>query len=158
MTTTTTSVAFRLPDGWTLRKVAADLAREWLQPFLAKSGPKAPRWIIQPVMEPASEGELPLWEAGITTEEYEARLDRADVNWIIRANVARGRGKGSVLARLRPQEGDREVVEMTVFPTALPETLFDAAKVDEYLQEQGQEGMTGLFVGLLSSEGMQPIH
>ncbi len=154
---TSASVEFRLPEGWTLRKVAAMLAREWLPPFLADTGPKAPRWVLQPVVEAPEKGALPLWEAGISTADYEERLDHADLAWAIRANVARGRGKGTILARLRLDAEDRETIHMTIFPAPLPESLFDSTKVDEYLQARDTEGLEGLLVNLLSAGGILPV-
>lgn len=151
--TTSASVRFRLLDGWTLRKVATAMAREWLPPILAKTGPKAPRWLLQPVVETPETGETPLWEAGISTEEYEKRLEHADLSWVIRANVARGRGKGSVLARLSGESDDENTIVMTVFPAALPESLFDKALVQEYLDARGAEGIEALFIGLVADAG-----
>lgn len=151
------SMKFRLPNGWTLRKVATALAREWLPPFLADAGPKAPRWVLQPVVEQPDGEALPLWEAGITTEEYEQRLERPDLSWVIRANVARGRGKGTVLARLSVNEDQPETIHMSVMQSPIPESVFDSGKVDEFLQARGAQGMEGLMAGLLSGEGFQHI-
>ena len=147
------AMEFQLPEGWTVRRVATSLAREWLTPFLADTGPKAPRWVLQPVVE-APEGDAPLWEAGITTEEYEKRLDREDLAWAIRASVARGRGKGTVLARLSIKKEEPGKVQVDIFQNPIPDSVFDSAKVDEFLQARGAQGMGGLMAGLLTNEGL----
>lgn len=154
-----TSVKFRLLDGWTVRKVAAALAREWLPPILAKTGPKAPRWLLQPVVEVPPGNDTQLWEAGISTEEYERRLENTDLSWVIRANVARGRGKGNVLARLAMEEAD--TIVMNVYGSAVPESLFDQSMIRSYLKERsdddGDDGIDGLFVGLVADAGFNLI-
>lgn len=155
---TSTATLLHLPEGQTLRKAATALAREWLPEFLAKTGPKAPRWVIQPVVEPPENGTAPLWEAGISTEEYEERLDSTDLAWAIRANIARGRGKGSILARIRLMPEDLHTAELTVFPAALPETLFDSSKLEAFAQEHGLQGLEGLFVGLLTDNGFSQVY
>jgi hypothetical protein len=155
--TMSTAIDFRLPDGWTLRKVATSLAREWLPPFQVEVRPKAPRWVLQCVVETPETGTAPLWEAGISTSDYEARLEQADVSWVIRATFARGRGKGTVLARLSPNGELPGTIRMTVCQTGFPESLFDAVKLEEFLQAQGVEGLEGLFASLLSNEGLHPV-
>lgn len=149
---TSDGAVFRLPAGWTLRRVANALARDWLPPYLREAGPRAPRWILQPVVE-VPDDVAPLWEAGISTAEYEERLDSADLTWAIRASVARGRGKGSVLARLSAEAEDPGRIHLSVFPAAVPETLFDTKKVDEYLEGRGLEGLEALVSGVLRDEG-----
>ena len=155
--TKTGSLTFRLPKGWTVRKVANALAREWLPPFLAEAGPKAPRWVIQPVVEAPEGTKSPLWEAGISTEEYEQRLDRPDLTWLIRAGASRGRTKGTVLARLSMNAGDGETLEMSVTGEPVPNSLFNARKVDEFLQGRVDDGVGGLMVELLQAEGFQHV-
>jgi len=155
--TTSTAVEFRLPAGWTLRKVAAALAREWLPPFLAETGPKSPRWVLQPVVEAPESGAPPLWQAGISTAEYEERLDHADLAWVIRASVARGRGKGNVLARLRLSQEQPNTFQLTVMQAAVPDTLLDTKRVSEYLGSADASGLEGLFVGLLNQEGIEQV-
>ncbi len=150
----TTSVEVRLREGWTLRKVATALAREWLPPFLAETGPKAPRWILQPVVETPEEDAPPLWEPGISTEEYERRVESPRLAWVIRANVARGRNKGKILARLAYKK-PHELIDLTVFPVSIAESPFDDGKVQEFLDGQESDGMEGLFVGLLEGEGFR---
>ncbi len=155
--TTSTAVEFRLPDGWTLRKVAAALARDLLPPFLAETGPKSPRWVLQPVVETPENGAPPLWQAGISTAEYEERLDHADLAWVIRASVARGRGKGNVLARLRLSPDHPNTFQLTVMQASLPESLLDAQRVSEYLGTRTVRGLEGLFIGLLNQEGIEQV-
>lgn len=151
------SLTFRLPEGWTVRKVANALAREWLPPFLAEAGPKAPRWVIQPVVEVTDEARAPLWEAGITTEEYEQRLERPDLTWLIRAGASRGRTKGTVLARLSIRATEPETLEMSVTGEPVPTSLFNARKVDEFLQGTDSDPVSGLMAGLLKAEGFQNV-
>ena len=147
---------FRLPEGWTLRKVATVLAREWIPPFRAEPAHRAARWVVQPVVEDPGEAGAPLWEAGISTDEYEARLERPDLSWIIRASA--GRGKSTVLARLVMNEDQPGTFDMTVTEAAFPPALFDTEKMDEYLRDQGAAEEDGLFAILLTSHGFKETH
>jgi hypothetical protein len=147
-TGSTSTVTFQLPEGWTLRKVANALVREWIPPFRAEPAAKAARWVVQPVVEDPGAG-TPLWEAGISTEEYEERLERADLTWAIRASA--GRGKHTILARMALAEDQPRTVKMVVNQGAFPEALFDAEKMDEFLA--GRED--GLFEALLTSNGFE---
>lgn len=149
-----TTMTFRLPKGWTVRKVAGAMAREWLPHFRAEPAAKAARWVVQSVMEESDKTKAPLWEAGISTSEYEERLDQADLSWAIRASA--GRGKGTILARLCLSKEQPETFELESCQTSFPETLFDAEKVDQFLNEQGIQEADGLFSGLLTSNGFEP--
>ncbi|HWI64707.1 MAG TPA: hypothetical protein VNT75_23005 [Symbiobacteriaceae bacterium] len=150
-----TTLTFDLPQGWTLRQVASSLARVWLPPFRAKPVHKGAPWMVQPVMEEPAEAGAPLWEAGITTEEYQERLDRADLQWTIRAKA--GRNKGTVLARLALRPGNPTSFEMVCSQDSFPATLFDDDKLHEFLKAQGTTGADGLFGGLLVQNGFRPI-
>jgi hypothetical protein len=153
---TSSSVSYSLPQGWTPRKVAQLMVKDWLPPFLAEADPRAPRWVLQSVMEPPENGTGPIWEAGISTEEYEERLENSDIAWAIRASVARGRTKGTVLARLHRGNGDPNTVELTIFQGPLPQTLFDNSKVEEYLtKHDATEGIAGLLTELLNEAGLR---
>lgn len=150
-----TTLLFRLPEGWTLRKVATAMAKEWLPPFRAEPTFRAARWVVQSVMEETGNGEAPLWEPGISTEEYEARLDRADLSWVIRASA--GRGKGTILARFAMSKGLPDTFQVECLQATFPETLFDAEKLEQFLESQGAAGAGGLFAALLISNGFEPI-
>lgn len=152
-----TTLAFTLPEGWTLRKVATTLAREWLPPFRAAAVEKGTSWMVQPIMEETDASEGPLWEAGISTEEYERRLDRPGLNWAVRAKSKHGRtSKSLILARFTLKEEQPSVFEMVCTNEALPESLFDPEKLAEFQAEQGAPGAEGLFVGLLKEHGFAP--
>jgi hypothetical protein len=146
-----TTLTFRLPDGWTVRKVASVMAREWLPPFRAEPTVKAARWVVQSVMEDPGNADAPLWEAGISTQEYEARLERADLCWAIRASA--GRGRSTILARLAPMKDNS--FQMVPCQVVFPETLFDTEKLELFLKERNIEGVEGLFAGLLTSNDFQ---
>lgn len=150
-----TTLTYQLPDGWTLRKVAATMVREWLPPFRAEPPAKAARWVIQSVMEEIQKDQPPLWEAGISTEEYEERLDRAELRWLIRASA--GRGKGTVLARFSPCS-EPGCFELVCGESTLPDNLFDNEKVDQFLKEHETEGVPGLFATLLANNGFEPVN
>ncbi|HLO04800.1 MAG TPA: hypothetical protein VK191_16965 [Symbiobacteriaceae bacterium] len=110
--------------------------------------------MVQPIMEETDESEGPLWEAGIATEEYERRLDRPGLNWAVRAKSKHGRtSKAMILARFTLKEDQPSVFEMVCTNEALPESLFDAEKLTEFLANQGAPGAEGLFVGLLKENG-----
>lgn len=150
-----TTLAFTLPEGWTLRKVATALAREWLPPFRAVPVEKGTSWMVQPIMEETDASEGPLWEAGISTEEYERRLDRPGLNWAVRAKSKHGRtSRTLILARFTMRE-EQPVFEMVCTTEALPESLFDPAKLAEYLANHETPGAEGLFVGLLKEHGFE---
>lgn len=146
-------MAFSMPEGWTLRKVATALARDWLLPFRAEPGVKSTRWIVQPIVEEPDDAGGPLWESGISTEEYEERLERPGLRWAIRART--GRGAGTILARLALKEDDPSTLLLECSQESFPQTLFDGGKLAEFLKEQGKQGATGLMSGLLIEHGFQ---
>ncbi len=148
-----TTLTFDMPQGWTLRKVATALARVWLAPFRAVPVVKAAPWMVQPIVDDPSETPAPLWEPGISTEEYEARLDRTDLCWSIRAKA--GRSKGCILARLAMSKDDPARFHMVCSLDAFPETLFDAAKLAEFLEARKTAPGDGVFAGLLFENGFQ---
>lgn|GEM_PF-1322881 len=145
---------FEMPQGWTHRKVAAALAREWLEPFRPKVVSKSSRWIVQSVMEPPADGK-PLWEPGISTEEYERRLERPDLTWAVRAKA--GRPKGVILARLVLNPEWPNAFDMACSQDPMPETLVDPLKLAEFLETHGREGIEGLFTGLLLDHGFRMV-
>lgn len=145
---------FHMPRGWTLRRVVTTLVQEWLPPFRAEPAQKGARWVVQSVMEEAEKGGAPLWEPGISTAEYEERLDRTVRSWAIRATA--GRGKGTVLARFAIAPEQPGLLEFTGSPTPMPETLFDAGKVGELLQGQEPAGGEDIFTALLAQHGFKP--
>lgn len=150
-----TTAAFYLPEGWTLRKVATALAREWLPALRAEPAARGARWTVQAVVEDPSPTGSPLWEPGISTREYQKRLDRSDLRWAIRATA--GRGKHTILARLGMRQEHPAVFELTCYQTSLPEILFDPEKVNEMLQGRAGEGSEeAIFAALLSQHGFQP--
>lgn len=148
-------MAFHLPGGWTLRKVASALVREWLPPFRAEPAAKAARWVVQSVVEDRGGTGVPLWEAGISTSEYEARLDRPDLCWAIRATA--GRGKGTILARLAMSQDQPDTFELECFQTAFPPALFDEAKVQEFLHTEAAPTAEDLFAALLTKNSFAPV-
>lgn len=150
---TCATLTFHLPQGWTLRKTATAMVQEWLPPFRAEPAMKAARWVVQSVMDEADKSEAPLWEAGISTDEYESRLDRSVFSWAIRATA--GRGKGTVLARLAANKEQPGTFQLICSPTPIPEALFDAGKVDELLRSLGTAGEDNLFAALLIQHGFQ---
>jgi hypothetical protein len=150
---TGTTLTFHLPEGWTLRKVANAMVREWLPPFRAEPAARAPRWVVQSVVEDNSKAKAPLWEPGISTAEYEERLDRADLCWAVRASS--GRGKGTILARFALSKEEPQSFQVVCCQSAFPEALFDAAKVDEYLKGEAPGGVEELFTALLASNGFE---
>lgn len=151
-----TTLTYHLPEGWTLRKVASTMVRDWLPPFRAEPPAKAARWVIQSVMEEVDKDQQPLWEPGISTEEYEERLDNADLRWVVRASA--GRGKGQILARFALCGDNPKTFELSCSPTPPPDTLFDQEKIEEYLQDQEGEGLQGLMAALLTSNGFDMVH
>lgn len=151
-----TPLTFGLPEGWSLRNVATALAREWLPPFRAETVAKGAPWLVQPIMEETSETEGPLWEPGISTEEYEKRLDRPDLGWAVRAKSSRGKtSKAVILARFTADAEDPRQFQMVCAVEALPEGLFDPEKIEQYLSERGMTGDDKLFSGLLLDNGFQ---
>lgn len=145
---------FEMPQGWTHRKVATALAREWLEPFRPAVVAKSARWIVQPVMELPAGGN-PLWEPGISTEEYERRLERPDLTWAVRAKA--GRPKGMILARLVLNPERPNAFDMACSQDPLPETLIDHDKMADFLEAHGSEGIEGLFTGLLLDHGFRVV-
>lgn len=148
------TLTFYMPEGWTLRAVASALANEWLTPFRAKPAHKTARWILQSVISP-EKSEVPLWEPGISTAEYELRLDNPDLTWDIR--VTAGRGRSTTLARLALSKEQPGSFHLTCADTAFPETLFDAEKLDQFLQAEGKSSEERFFATLLSSHGFQVV-
>ncbi|HWI61804.1 MAG TPA: hypothetical protein VNT75_08205 [Symbiobacteriaceae bacterium] len=148
-----TTLTFLLPDGWTIRQVASTLVREWLPAFRAQPAPKAARWVVQSVMESSDAASAPLWEPGISTEEYEARLDSADLNWVIRATA--GRGKGTVLARFVPVPDRPDAFELICYPAAFPDALFDAPKMEQVSRDYGAGDAGNVFAAILTSHGLR---
>lgn len=132
------------------------MVREWLPPFRAEPAAKAARWVVQFVMENPDETEAPLWEPGISTEEYEERLDRANLSWAIRATA--GRGKGIILARLVNSSEPPATFQLVCSQGAFPEALFDAEKVAEFLQPRGSVRPEDLFAALLVHYGFEPAN
>jgi hypothetical protein len=149
------TMVYHLQDGWTLRKVASTMVREWLQPFRAEPATKATRWVIQSVMEEVDEDQPPLWEPGISTEEYERRLDEANLRWCVRATA--GRGKGTILARFSMCDDRPDSFEVACTTDPLPAALFDPEKVDEYLKGRPNRGMQGLIEALLNDNGFEAV-
>jgi hypothetical protein len=153
-----TALTFNLPNGWTLRKVATALAREWLPPLRAAPVEKGASWVIQPIIEENGESEGPLWEPGISTVEYERRLDRPGLGWAVRAKSNRGKtSKAVILARFTMRADQPDRFEMVCLQDALPDTLFDAALLGAFLADGGKTGADGLFTGLLIEHGFQVI-
>lgn len=148
-----TPLTFDLPQGWTLRKVATTLARVWLPPFRATPLTKRAPWMVQPVVEETDTTQGPLWERGISTQEYEERLERTDLCWVIRAKA--GRSTGTVLARLAMSEHLPMTFQLVCSMDSFPETLFDADRLAEFLEPQHGTGPDGLFAGLLLEHGFQ---
>lgn len=145
---------FELPQGWTLRKVAASLAREWLAPFRPQVVVKSARWAVQPIVEKPANGQ-PLWEVGISTAEYEHRLERPDLNWSVQARLqARaGQPRGMVLARLIMNPSRPMTFDMACSQDELPATLIDPDKLAAFLEAHGIAGAEGLFASLLIQNG-----
>lgn len=150
-----TTLTFALPEGWTLRQVATALARVWLPPFRTVPAAKGARWMVQPIVEECNEAAGPLWERGISTEEYEDRLDRAGLRWAIRAKA--GRDKGIILARLAMSEERPKTLEMVCSQESFPAALFDPDKLTAFQEAQGSEGTDGFFAGLLIGNGFHLV-
>ncbi|MDF2630792.1 MAG: hypothetical protein K0R39_4623 [Symbiobacteriaceae bacterium] len=151
----TAARTFGLPQGWTLRQVATALARQWLPPFRAIPVAKGAPWMVQPIVEESVASGGPLWEPGISTEEFEARMNRIDLNWAIRAKA--GRGKGTILARLAMSAEHPAAFQLTCSQESIPASLFDADKLARFTEEQGGEGADGLFGGLLVENGFRLV-
>lgn len=149
------TLLFRMPPGRTLREAVTTVVQEWLPPFRAEPAVKAARWVVQAVMEGSGEGGTSLWEPGISTAEYESRVDQSILRWAIRATA--GRGKGTILARFATDRDQPGVVQLIESGNSLPETLFDPEKVEAFLRSQGEAGADGLFATLLAQHGFQRI-
>ncbi len=150
---TSPTLNFLLPQGITLRQVANALVQEWLPPFRAEPTFKAARWVLQAVME--NPADAPLWEPGISTSDYETRMEAANLSWAVRATA--GRSKGIILARLvRLSDSEHGMFQLVSSQSTFPETLFDAGKVAEFLQGQGPVAEAGFFAALLASNGVKP--
>ncbi|HWI53440.1 MAG TPA: hypothetical protein VNT01_14965 [Symbiobacteriaceae bacterium] len=147
------TLTFDLPQGWTLRKVATALAREWLPPFRAIPAAKRAPWMVQPIVEESGPAGTPLWEPGISTEDYEERLERADLSWAIRAKA--GRGNGTILARLAMSEQQPMAFQLVCSQDTFPESLFDAGKMSEFLEGRSAPAADSLFPTLLMENGFQ---
>lgn len=141
---------FELPEGWTLRKVVTALAREWLTPLRPEVVPKSVRWVVQPIVEEPADGQ-PLWEEGISTAEYEHRMERPDLVWSVQARS--GRSRGIILARMTMHSNRPMAFDMVCSQDALPETLVAPDKLAAFLEEHGLAGAEGLFTGLLTDHG-----
>lgn len=150
-----TAMAFELAEGWTLRKVSRALAREWLPPFRLEPPARKAMWVVQSIAEEQGDDDPPLWEPGISTREYEERVDRADLCWTIRASI--GRGNRTVLARLTMSKDRPGTFHLSPCRTEFPESLFDPDKVNEFLQDQGLSGEEGLLAAILKSKGFRPV-
>lgn len=146
-----TTRTFGLPQGWTLRQVATALARQWLPPFRAVPAVKGAPWMVQPIVDESQTSGGPLWEPGISTEEYEDRMNRTDLHWAIRAKA--GRGRGTILARLAMCAEHPGAFQLVCSRESFPATLFDKEKLARFSEEQGGEGVDGLFGGLLIEHG-----
>lgn len=142
------------PEGWPLRRVATALAREWLPHFRPDLEQKKDPWSVQPVVERPADGR-PLWEAGISTEEYERRLEAPDLAWSVRARS--GRVSGILLAHMTPVEDRPEIFHLTCSREKLPPTLFDPQKMDPFLETHGLKGIEGLITGLLLDHGFRVL-
>lgn len=111
--------------------------------------------MVQPIVEDElGEAGAPLWEPGISTEEYEERLDRSGLGWAIRAKA--GRSRGTILARLAMSAEHPATLLLVCSQDSFPESLFDANKLALFLSAQGTEGPEGLMSGLLLENGFQP--
>jgi len=152
---TSTPLQFHLREGWTLRQLVTTLVREWLPPFRAVPESKRMRWAVQPIVEPPGGPEAQLWERGISTREYEARLDHREVCWQVRAR--NGRAKGIILAHLAMSSDEPQTVTMLLCPDPFPEELFDAEKMEQDLNVPGSVGAGELFSILLTQHGFPPI-
>ena len=150
-----TKLTYHLPEGWTLRKVATAFVREWLPPFRAEPAPKVARWVVQSVVEAPNGSEALLWEPGISTQEYEERLDRPDLGWAIRASA--GRAKPTILARLVMSEG-QPAFQLVSCQSTFPDALFDHEKVEDFLAAHGTTGVDGLLSALLTTHGFQLVN
>lgn len=148
-----TPLTFDLPPGWTPRKVATALARVWLPPFRAIPVTKRAPWMVQPIVEETDQNGGPLWEPGISTQEYEDRMNRTDLCWAIRAKA--GRSSGTILARLAMSEHLPTTFQMVCSSDSFPEALFDTDRLAEFLETQRTTGVDGLFAGLLIENGFQ---
>jgi hypothetical protein len=111
--------------------------------------------MVQPVVEESDGAQGPLWERGISTEEYEDRLDRAGLCWVIRAKA--GRSVGTILARLAISESHPMTLEIVCSQDSFPVTLFDPDTLSQFLETQGRQGADGLFSGLLIGNGFRLI-
>lgn len=147
-----TTLRFDMPQGWTLRKVATALAREWLPPFRAIPVVKRAPWMLQPIVMEKGENAAPLWEPGITTEEYEQRLDRSGLSWSIRAKA--GRNHGHILAQLTVT-GEANTFCMVCSTDSFPDSLFDTEKLAHFTDTDGSGSADGLFAQLLLQNGFQ---
>jgi len=146
--------SFHLPQDWTLRKVVTAMAQEWLPPFRAEPAFKAARWVVQAVMENNDKTDAPLWEAGISTAEYESRLERAVRRWAIRATA--GRGKATILASFAIDKERPGTFQLIASDAPTPETLFDAEKQEQFLLAHGEVGKDAFFATLLTEHGFKP--
>ncbi|MGE5675857.1 MAG: hypothetical protein ACM3XM_18575 [Mycobacterium leprae] len=121
-----------------------------MKPFRAEPVGKAARWVVQSVVETPDQSTL--WEPGISTTEYEERLERADLCWAIRASA--GRGHGTILARFAMCKDEPDTCQVECAQSALPERLFDTDKLSQLNGEH--DTVQDLFTALLSSNGFDP--
>ena len=153
---TSSPLQVHLREGWTLRQLVTALVREWLPPLRAAPESKRIRWLVQRIVEAPGGPEAQLWEPGISTREYEARLDRLDVCWSIQARI--GRGKGVILAHLAMSSDRPDTVTMLLCLDPFPEALFDAEKLEQFLKVPGSsETAAELFATLLTKHGFPSI-
>lgn len=151
---TAATQTFEMPQGWTVRKVATALAREWLAPLRPDVVVKSAKWIVQPVVAEPADG-LPLWEEGISTADYEQRMERSDLSWSVQARA--GRNKSLLLARLNINPNRPMTFDLVCPRDAVPETLIDPAKLAPFLAAHGGAGVEGLFAGLLLDHGFRIV-
>lgn len=151
---------FELPRGWTIRQVVTALAREWLVPLRPEPVVKPvrwhDRWTLQPIMEEPANGQ-PLWEKGISTAEYEHRLDSPDLAWTVQARASRSRSMpdSMLLARLTINPDRPMTFDMAASQDAWPETLFDPDKLAAFLEAHGHAGAQELFACMLRDHGFR---
>lgn len=144
-------LAFVLPDDMSLRNLATALASELLPPYLASPArPKGPRWVLKAVIHNPSGTAADLWEAGISTEEYQQRLEDPSLSWQIRADLTHTRGRGITLAEVKHGDTPGSVV-VEVADAVKPGTPFDPAKLSEHLGTEPT--MPDLFRTVLTEVG-----
>ncbi|MFZ5814575.1 MAG: hypothetical protein ACOY93_04675 [Bacillota bacterium] len=109
--------------------------------------------MLQPIVRELGQAVAPLWEPGISTEEYEKRLDRSGLSWSVRAKA--GRNHGSILARLTMNEDQAMTFDMECSQDSFPESLFDAEKLACFMDEGSGGQANVLFPRLLLKNGFR---